>query len=77
MVYSGLQIGISPANPHVVPKHCAILHSGETTVLMLTPGSKLTWYFPSLKRLLMKVLAALVLARRHQVGCREGRERSV
>lgn len=39
MVSAGLQIDISPANPPIVPKHCIVLESGETPVLILNESS--------------------------------------
>ena len=39
MVSAGLQIDISPANPPIVPKHCVVLQSGETPVLILNESS--------------------------------------
>ena len=39
MISAGLQIDTSPANPPIVLKHCVILQSGETPVLMLNESS--------------------------------------
>lgn len=39
MISAGLQVGSSPANSPIVPKHFVILQSGEIPVLILNESS--------------------------------------
>lgn len=74
IISAGLQMDISPADLPTVSKHCVILKSGETLVLTLNESSleaHLVYSFS--EEAAMKVLAVLVLAGQHWVGCGESR----